>query len=248
MTQQAKPLVIAHRGAAGEAPENTLAAFRLGLEQGCDGFELDIHLTKDGEIVVIHDPTLNRTTNGKGAVAEQTLAEVRQYDAGGWFHESFAGERVPTLEEVFDLAPAELLINVEIKGGIGRGVEEALVGLLRRKSRLDTVVVSSFDYKSLAALKKLEPSVKIGLLYDNRLAYHWKLPAVAGIEVYSLHMSMKRLDREDAEDAKQHGYAVYPWTVNDADKMRLAISYGVDGIITDYPGRLRSLLSEAAIG
>ncbi|WP_223068362.1 glycerophosphodiester phosphodiesterase [Paenibacillus caui] len=248
MTQHSIPLVIAHRGAAGEAPENTLAAFRLGMEQGCDGIELDIHLTKDGELVVIHDPTLNRTTNGIGAVAEQSLAEIRQYDAGGWFHESFAGERIPTLEEVIDLAPPELLINVEIKGGIGKGVEETLARLLRRKNRLDTVVVSSFDFKSLAILKELEPSVKIGLLYNNRLAHHWKLPAAAGIEVYSLHMSMKRLDKEDAEAARQHGYAVYPWTVNDADKMRLAISYGADAIITDYPGRLRALLREVATG
>ncbi|WNQ10261.1 glycerophosphodiester phosphodiesterase [Paenibacillus aurantius] len=239
-----KPLVIAHRGAAGEAPENTLASFKLALEQGCDGFELDVHLSKDGQIVVIHDPTIKRTTNGQGAVASLTLEELRQVDAGSWYGEAFTGERIPTLEEVFDLAPSDLLINVEIKGGIGEGMEEALIELMRRKNRVESVVVSSFDFKTLAALKRLEPAVRVGLLYNNRLSHHWKLPEAAGVETYSLHMHLRGLDAEDARDAQEHGYALYPWTVNEEEKMRQAVSYGVDAIITDYPGRLRTILEE----
>ncbi|WJH32926.1 glycerophosphodiester phosphodiesterase [Paenibacillus sp. CC-CFT747] len=243
-TNETKPLVIAHRGAAGEAPENTLAAFKLGLEQGCDAFELDVHLSKDGHIIVIHDGTINRTTNGTGAVADMTLEELRRYDAGSWFSEAYAGEKLPTLEEVFDLAPSGLMINVEIKGGIGAGMEETLVDLMRRKNRVETVVVSSFDFITLATLKKLEPTVRVGLLYDNRLEHHWKLPEAAGVETFSLHVAMRRLEAAHSADAQAHDYAVYPWTLNDETIMRKAISFGVDGIITDYPGRLRAILEE----
>ncbi|MDQ0896529.1 glycerophosphodiester phosphodiesterase family protein [Paenibacillus sp. V4I7] len=143
-------LVIAHRGAKGEAPENTMAAFRLGLEQGCDAIELDIHLSKDGEIVVIHDDTMHRTTDISGKVNELTLAELKQADAGRWFHEKYAGERVPLLEEVFDLVPANIMINVEVKYSYGRKLESALVELMRRKNRIHNVVVSSFDHKVFA--------------------------------------------------------------------------------------------------
>lgn len=238
----AMPIVIAHRGASGEAPENTIGAFRLGLEQGCDGFELDVHLSKDGEIVVIHDFTVNRTTDGQGDVKDMLLSELRELDAGKWFSDAFSGERIPTLKEVFDLSPPELMINVEMKGGIGSGLEEALAELLRQSNRLGTVIVSSFDYKGLANLKRIEPSVKIGLLYDLRMAYHWKLPAVAGCEVYSLHPGLRRIDAEDVKAVQEQGLSVFPWTVNEEEKLLQAISYGVNGIITDYPGRLRTIL------
>lgn len=241
MTRQ-QPWVIAHRGASDEAPENTLGAFALALEQGSDAFELDVHLSQDGHIVVIHDYAVDRTTNGSGLVSELSLSELQKFDAGSWFGAAFAGERIPTLEEVFDLTPANIVINVEIKGGIGKGIEEKLAALLRKRERLESVVVSSFDYKCLEKLKEVEPAARIGLLYDLRL-FHWRLPKAIDAEVYSLHPQYRKLDAEDIADAKAKGLAVFPWTVNEEKHLRKMIDYGATGIITDYPGRLRQILN-----
>jgi glycerophosphoryl diester phosphodiesterase len=239
-----KMLVIAHRGARGEAPENTLAAFRLGLEQGCTAIELDIHMSKDGELIVCHDATLNRTTDSSGTIHEMTVAELKRADAGRWFHEKYAGERLPLLEEVFDLTPSEVMINVEIKGSYGRKLEPALLQLMERKNRVENVVVSSFDHKSLMFLKLLEPEVRIGLLYDANISRHSALADTLGVPVYSLHPQYKRIDKEDVRDALARGLQVYPWTINDEAHLREAVACGVSGIITDYPGRLNGILSE----
>jgi len=238
-------LNIAHRGAKGEAPENTLAAFRLGVDQGCDAIELDIHLSKDGELIVIHDATLDRTTDMTGRVHELTVEEIKQADAGRWFHESFAGERVPLLEEVFDAVPPHIMINVEIKDSYGRKLEQALVELMKRKNRVDQVVVSSFDHKSLLFLKLLEPEVRLGLLYDVNLGRHSGLVSTIGAPVYSLHPNFKRIDKEDVRDAVEQGLQVYPYTINREEDMLQAIEYGVSGIITDYPARLKALLYQS---
>ncbi|WP_343045078.1 glycerophosphodiester phosphodiesterase [Paenibacillus lemnae] len=242
MSNKKVPIIFAHRGASGEAPENTLAAFSLGLEQGCDGFELDVHLSKDGEIVVIHDDTIDRTTNGSGKVRDMTVEQLQAVDAGAWFDEKYKGEVIPRLEEVFDLAPPEIVINVEIKGSCEGKLEPILVELLKRKGRLDTVVVSSFDWKSLKHLKQLEPAIKVGLLYNLNLDHHEHLPAAAGTEVYSLHPNMKRWEPKDITGPQAAGLQVYGWTINQAETMTEAIEMGMDGIITDYPGRLKALL------
>jgi len=247
VTQEQQVLVIAHRGARGNAPENTLAAFRLGIEHGCDAIELDVHLSKDGEIIVIHDDTLDRTTDSKGFINDLTLEELKRADAGRWFHESFEGERIPTLEEVFDLAPAGMMINVEIKGSYGRKMEPALLELIHRKNRLQDVVVSSFDHKSLHYLKQLEPEIKIGLLYDANVMSHPAFANAFGLPVYSLHPQYKRIRAEDVQESVKSGLKVFPYTINDEEKMKLAIQSGVSGIITDYPGKLRQILSEIGV-
>lgn len=234
-------MVIAHRGAAGEAPENTLAAFALGLEQGCTGIELDIHLSKDGEIIVCHDATIDRTTDRAGAIREQTVEELKRADAGRWFDERFAGERLPLLEEVFDLVPADVRINVEIKAGTNDLVP-ALVGLLRRKSRVESVFVSSFDFDVLERVAELEPEAKVGLLYNIRLSKHYRMADLLDCPVYSLHPHWSRMDRQKVREATERGLRVYPWTVNKEEDMRKMIECGVSGIITDYPGRLKKLL------
>ncbi|GAA3402300.1 glycerophosphodiester phosphodiesterase [Paenibacillus hodogayensis] len=234
-------MVIAHRGAAGEAPENTLAAFALGLEQGCTGIELDVHLSKDGEIIVCHDTTLNRTTDRQGAIGNLTVEEIKQADAGSWFHERFAGERVPLLEEVFDLVPPEVQINVEIKAG-NDGIAPALVELMKRKDRLNDVFVSSFDFDILERLKELEPEARIGLLYHIRMTHHDRMAGLLDYPVYSLHPHWSRMDKRSVSEAIERGLRVYPWTVNEEANMLNMIDCGVSGIITDYPGRLKRLL------
>ncbi|MEF3303472.1 glycerophosphodiester phosphodiesterase [Paenibacillus sp. GYB003] len=234
-------MVIAHRGAAGEAPENTLGAFALGLEQGCTGIELDVHLSKDGEIIVCHDATIDRTTDRKGAIHELTVEELKKADAGRWFDERFEGERLPLLEEVFDLVPPAVEINVEIKAGVG-DIVPALIRLMRRKDRLAGVFVSSFDFDILERLKEQEPEARIGLLYNIRMKNQYRMAQLLDGPVYSLHPHWSRLDEQNVRAATERGLRVYPWTVNKEDDMRKMIACGVSGIITDYPGRLKRLL------
>lgn len=237
-----KPLIIAHRGASGEAPENTIASFQMAVEQGCDAIELDIHLSADGEIVVCHDHTLNRTTDRIGAINQLSLEDIKRTDAGKKFHKKYEGERIPLLEEVFDLISSEIMINVEIKDSYGRQMEAKLLDLIRRKNRLGNVVVSSFDHKSLAFLKLLEPAIQIGLLYAENVVSHAKLADNAGVPVFSLHPNFKRIDAEDVREVKQRGLQLYPYTINDSQQMMRAIEMGVSGIITNYPARLRDLI------
>jgi glycerophosphoryl diester phosphodiesterase len=234
-------LVIGHRGAAGDAPENTLASFALAVEQGADSIELDVHLSKDGQIIVCHDTTVNRTTNGKGEIGELTTEELKQFDAGAWAGPKFVGERLPLLEEVFDLVPETMSVNVEIKSDSPM-LRNGLIEILHRRNLLDRVFVSSFHHDCLVNLKKAEPLVKIGLLYDtNQLT-----PAEAhdryGVEIYSLHPHNKLVDRAFVKEAERFGMLVYPWTVNTESRMCELIEIGVSGIITDYPGRLCGLL------
>lgn len=236
-------MVIAHRGAAGEAPENTLGSFKLGLEQGCTGIELDVHLSKDGEIIVCHDATIDRTTDGQGTIRDMTVDELKRFDAGRWFHERFEGERLPLLEEVFDLVPRDVQINVEVKGSYDGRIEPALVQLLKRKDRMDSVFVSSFDFPSLELLKSVEPDIRVGMLYSINVERHYRMPQLLDCPVYSLHSQWSKLSAKSVKDALDRGFKVYPWTVNDEDTMKRMIEYGVSGIITDYPGRLNRVLN-----
>lgn len=237
------PLIIGHRGAAGEAPENTLASFRLALEQGADALELDVHMSADGDIIVCHDATVNRTTDGQGAIDRMSTAELRQLDAGRWFHERFAGERLPLLEEVFQLVPDNMMINVEIKCPYSTRLEERLLGLLREYGRMETVVLSSFSHRILGRLQAAEPELRVGLLYSADVAFpHRKLAELSGMNVYSLHPSYRLIGPEDVADSTAHGLQVYVYTVNDERSQLAAREAGVSGIITDYPGRLRDLL------
>jgi glycerophosphoryl diester phosphodiesterase len=236
--------VVGHRGAAGDAPENTLTSFAMAVEQGADAIELDVHLSKDGRIVVCHDATVNRTTNGKGAIADLTVDELKKFDAGFWAAKQFAGERLPLLEEVFDLVPAAVRINIEIKSD-SPALRESLIDMLHRRGLLERVFVSSFNHECLINLKKAEPNVRIGLLYDVEPLTPTQARDKYGVDIYSLHPHHKLVDRAFVEEAKRLGMRVYPWTVNGAPRMRELIEAGVSGIITDFPGKLRGLLQAA---
>ncbi|WP_308423104.1 glycerophosphodiester phosphodiesterase [Paenibacillus marchantiophytorum] len=242
MMHKQKPLVIGHRGAAGEAPENTLASFALALEQGADGIELDVHLTKDNEIVVCHDATLDRTTNGAGWIVEKNWEELRSLDAGMWYSEAYIGERVPLLREVFDLVPRGHLINVEVKHAYEGRMEKALLAFLQASGRMEDVVISSFDHKVIRRLKVAEPEVKVGLLYTANLIDHAGYAEQIGVDVYSLHPYHHLIGDEDVKAASAANVKTYPYTVNELRDYKQLISFGVSGIITDYPGRLRKLL------
>lgn len=239
----AAPLIIGHRGAAGEAPENTLRSFQLAFEQGADAIELDVHLSADGELVVIHDPTINRTTNGTGAVADLTLSELKRYDAGRWFDDQFAGEQIPTLLEVLQIVPKNSMVNIEIKAVTGGALEAKLVALLRRTGMMEQAVVSCFNHKVLKQLKEIAPEAKIGLLYSANWVDHRICAQGFGAPVFSLHPHYRMIDLDDVRLATEAGLKVYPFTMNDEASMRAFIQAGVSGIITDFPGKLHQLLS-----
>lgn len=239
-----RTLIIGHRGASGEAPENTLAAFQLALQQGCDGIELDIHLTKDGQLAVIHDENIKRTTNGEGLIGEMTSAEMKKYDAGSWFSSKYKGEKIPLLEEVFELVPKEILINIEVKNipSFYEGIEEKLLDVLKCYDRVDQVLVSSFDHQCLYRIKKQNSNIKIGLLYFENVVDHVGFAKLFGLPVESLNPDQRALRAEDVRKAIENGLKVYTWTCNSEENMKRMIDNGVSGIITNYPARLKSLI------
>ena len=243
MREWPNPMIIGHRGTAGEAPENTMASFLMAVEQGAHAVELDVCLSKDGELMVIHDDTLDRTTNGEGIVAELTAKEIRQYDAGLWFHERFEGEKVPLLEEVFDRLPSDFLINVELKGGQDR-LEERLAELLVRRNRVETVFLSSFHHKKLANMKRLIPEIRVGLGYAANVVDHIAFADLFGPGLFSLHPKHGLIGLNEIGQAVERGTHVYPWTVNEPEMMRMLLHANVSGLITDFPGRAHASLQQ----
>lgn len=243
--EKKRPIIIAHRGASGEAPENTLSAFELALKQECDAIELDLHLSADGELIVCHDFTINRTTNGEGSIRELTLKELKKVDASYRFSEQYKGEQIPLLEEVFDLVPPHIMVNVEIKSDYDQQVQPKLLELMARKNRIDQVVVSSFNHKSLYQLKLLEPSIKVGLLYSEAVVHHWKLQESFGMPLFSLHPGHNTIDDKDIALAVAHRIEIYPYTINSEELLSKFINWNVSGIITDYPARMKALLEAA---
>lgn len=253
-----RPLMIAHRGASGSAPENTLAAFAAAREAGADGIELDVTRCASGEVVVIHDDTVDRTTDGSGAVSAMPLQALRELDAGAWFGPQFAGERVPLLAEVLDATGASLRINIEIKacytpgGGVEAlyqrnvSIEEEIAALVRERGLQETILISSFNLAVLRRMQAAAPELQRGLLFASRaavpLAWAW---ARRWVGAHALHPSAGGLDAAWVSRARERGYRVNVWTVNDPQVMRRVMAAGVDGIITDYPARLRALLEEA---
>lgn len=234
------PFIIGHRGAAGEAPENTLASFELALEQGCAGIELDIHMSQDGQIMVCHDPTVDRTTTGTGAIRDLPAAQLRDFDAGVWFTHQYEGQRIPFLREVFELVPPEILINIEIKSALPE-LTELLVRMLDEYQRREQVIVSSFDHTVLKRLKALAPDIRIGLLFETGRDFR-QTPFSLSEDVYSLHPHHRSLGAEAAAFALRNGKELYPYTVNEEKDMRRLAKEGVTGIITNYPARLKKVL------
>ena len=241
-----RTLNFAHRGASGHAPENTLAAFLLAAEMGAHGIELDVHLSADGEAVVIHNDTVDATTDGTGRVSQLALSEIRSLDAGSSFDPEFAGERIPTLQEVFDAVGRRLLINVEIKVELGyhpREQEAEVVGLIEDNQMIDRVIISSFVPSSLRRVHKMNPSIALGLLYgEQETAWLPRVMRWLSVPFDALHPSYHMVHADYVKNAQQRGRRVNVWTVNTADDMRRMHDLGVDGIITNYPDVLHAIL------
>lgn len=241
------PLFIAHRGASAYAPENTLPAFRLARDLGCHGLEFDVQLTNDGIPIVIHDETLDRTTDRKGQVSALTWKEFQSIDAGGWKGKKWRGVKVPRLEEVL-IEFRSMLLNIELKNSVNPypGLEEKVLTLIERHCDVSRVIVSSFNHESLKKIKRLAPCIRTGVLYDTEPAdavgYAAKLGANAA------HPYYKFLTKEKIDAFHARGFAVNAWTVDKPADMANLIRMGVDGIITNYPDRLRTVLATIGRG
>jgi glycerophosphoryl diester phosphodiesterase len=229
--------VVGHRGAMGYCPENTLASFERALELGADWIELDVHLSRDGVPIVIHDETLERTTNGHGLVREHTLAELRRLDAGD-------GQTIPTLDDVLAWARARgTVVDIEIKNAplYYADIEQAVVSALDAAGMTEQAIVISFDHESVRRVKRLEPSLATGVLYACR-------PLNAGIDLArgtnadALLPMWTFVTREDVATAHQAGLAVAPWATSDPAILRHLIACGVDAIGTNHPDVLRDVL------
>ena len=243
---------IAHRGASGRAPENTLSAFRKALDIGVDAVELDLHGTKDGEIVAIHDATLDRTTSLSGLVREKTLSAIKTADAGGWFHPDFGSERiqvdaapvrtvarelVPTLAEALECIAGAAIAVLEIKDST---IGEAVVRKVRDMNALERVVIISFDTSVLQEVRGLEPCIPTGWLIGNHsngvspVLLCQRLGAL-GCNLLNVHHGL--ITSEFAFEIRRRGIALWCWTVDALDRMREMETFGVQGITSNYPER-----------
>ena len=230
-------LMIAHRGASGHAPENTLAAFRRAVALGATFIETDLQLTRDSRFVAMHDGTVNRTTNGQGKVHDMTMAELRKLDAGSWFGSQFVGERIPTLEEILEFSKKnDTVFYLELKPSGSWGGEHALIGALRESGEIPRAVVISFDTSILARLRKIEPTLMTGLLYDGQIEEPIEKALGAGARQLAVRGDL--VTPALLKAARKRDLQVVCWTVNHPAHIRMLIEAGVDGIMSDYPDRL----------
>lgn len=229
-----QPKIFAHRGASSYAPENTLPAFALAASQGADGIELDVHLTRDGQLVVIHDETLERTTNGSGWVKDHTLAQLQQLRADNHMP-GFADASIPTLEQVLELVkPTGMLVNIELKTSLiwYEGLEEKTVELVRAMGMEGRVIYSSFNHYSIEKVQQLDPEAETAYLYSDIICDVEKYAAARGVK--GLHPGLWNVQMGDfLRIYLDSGLAVRVWTVNERQDMEQLLTAGADVITND---------------
>ncbi|SEA83499.1 glycerophosphoryl diester phosphodiesterase [Thalassobacillus cyri] len=238
---QKQVLNIAHRGASGYAPENTMAAFEKAVEMKADMFELDVQMSKDGELVVIHDTTVDRTTDGTGSVKDLTLEEMKSLDAGSWFSEAFADETIPTLGEVLDEYKGKSGILIELKApslypGIEQKVADELTAHHLDKPENEKIIVQSFDHESVQKFHDILPEVPVGVLlgYNPEGISDEQLESFKKYADY-VNPSKSMIDASLIERIHDFNMLTHPWTVRDRESANFLLEVGADGIITDYP-------------
>ena len=235
--------IIGHRGFPSIAPENTLISFQRAIDAGVDMVECDVTLSKDGEVVVIHDDTLDRTTNGRGKIQKKSLAELRSLDAGTWFSPEFRGEKIPLLSELLDLVRGKCIINIEIKEeavhkkDTADGIEAKVVSLVEAHRMEKSVIVSSFYPLAIERVKRIAPSIRTALLLWRTMmrkpAFYQKRYMCDDI-----HLNAKKTKKIHVQGCVEAGIPVRIYTVNDVKKAETLREWGVTGIFTDVPARM----------
>jgi glycerophosphoryl diester phosphodiesterase len=237
------PLYIAHRGLGARFPENTLAAFLAAADAGAHMVELDVTLSRDRQLVVIHDETVDRTTDGSGAVDALTLEQLGRLDAGSWFDKRFKGQRLPTLAQVLDAVQGRVLVNIEIKPGAFErhgppdAIERQVLALVTEKAMGADVLVSSFEWHLLENIHRMDPSVALGLLSDvaaDENLLNWQ----RRIESFSWHPDYRILTRSQVDTLHGRGVRVFPYAVNGRIDTRGMLNMGADGLIVDDPRQM----------
>lgn len=224
-------LKIAHRGARGYEPENTLQAFQKAIEMKADGIELDVHLSSDGHLIVIHDETIDRTTNGKGFVNNLSLQELKDFRIEN-------KHQIPTLSEVLDLVDQQCFINIELKG---IGTADAVVTLIElyiseKNWTYDSFLVSSFDWEHLKQIDSLNPKISIGVLTETDIES--AITFAKEIKAKAIHPDFHLLNKENTKQIQEIGFQVFPWTVNEKEDIAKIKTYNVNGIISDFTDRI----------
>lgn len=231
--------IIAHRGASSHAPQNTLAAFEKAIELGVDMVELDVHLTKDEKIVVMHDNTVDATTDGSGKISEMELQEIKKLDAGSHFDEKFAGEKVPTLEEVIELTKDKIGLNIELKTRTeaNEGIEEKVLNLLDEHNITENITISTFSFESARKVNNINPDIPVGLLYITLPLTAWHAKRVHKKHPWAdaAHPWHWTIGGRHVQELHELGVNVNVWTVDRKRNIKKMIDHGVDGIITNKP-------------
>jgi glycerophosphoryl diester phosphodiesterase len=240
------PFVIGHRGASGYAPENTMVSFERALALRADAIELDIHPTSDGKLAVIHDPTLERTTNGKGLVCTHSYSQLQELDAGSWFDPSFSNERIPLLDDVLSWAHGRTKVVIEVKQGpiFYPNIAELLLAALERTDMRNDVMVISFDHHTVRRVKELASDITTGVLYAGRCINPVMLARDADADVLLPYWAL--LTKEEVDMGHEAGLMVAPWGGPEQD-YRFILPTGVDAVAADFPDRPRELLESTSL-
>jgi glycerophosphoryl diester phosphodiesterase len=245
VTDIRKPVIIAHRGASKQAPENTMAAFRRALELGAGGIETDVHLSADGHLMVAHDEKVDRTSNGKGLIRDKTFDELRSLDFGSWFSPEFKDERIPELDELLQLVSGwNGLLNIEIKNGpvFYPGIEQAVASAVRKYKLTNRTIISSFNHYSLVEIRKIDPEIKTAPLYMAGLHEPWKYAHSIGS--IAIHPLFYNIVPEVVKGCKLNNIMINPFTVDHPEQIKAMIRAGVDGIITNVPDIAMKITNE----
>ncbi|MBI4318276.1 MAG: hypothetical protein HY675_07290 [Chloroflexi bacterium] len=238
--------IVGHRGAMGHAPENTMVSFQKAVEMGASIIELDVHLSKDGELIVMHDHAVDRTTDGRGLIKDLTLKEIKALDAGSWYGAPFKDQHVPTLGEMLSWAKGKVRVAIEIKNGpvYYDGIEDKVVRCLRKHRMENEALTISFDHYAVRRVKELAPESSTGVLFAARPVDPVGMAAAADADAILPQWGFATAEMVAA--AHDAGLAVVPWVVNTESEMECVVGLGVDGIGTNYPDRLREYIARHA--
>lgn len=238
-----KSLNIAHRGFSGKYPENTMRAFMEAFEIGCDGIETDLHITKDDVIVICHDETIDRTTNGTGYIAEYNYKDLCEFDAGIKYGKDFSNEKIPSLNEFFEyIKDKKLYINLELKNNIIQydKMEEKVIEKIYEYNLQNNVILSSFNHYSMIKVKEIDSKIKTGLLYAaNIYNVHEYAQQIKADAVHPFYPAV--FDENIVKDIQEKGILINAYTVNEESHIKKLIDFGIDGIITNFPDKLKRI-------
>lgn len=232
---------FAHRGFSGKYPENTMLAFEKAIEAGADGIENDVHLTKDGVVVIIHDERVDRTTDGAGWVRDFTYEELAKLDASYIFKE-YGFQHIPTLREYLELVKdKDIITNIELKTGVFEydGIEKKVYDMIQEYGLKDKMIISSFNHFSILRMKAIDPTIKCGLLEESWLINAGAYAASTGVECY--HPMYKNMTPEVVAEIKSHNLEINTWTVNEKEEIEEMFERGVDSVIGNYPDIVREI-------